>query len=470
MVKFKPDFERRYPRLERVIALIALINLGLVLFNLTYLNLRPVYRQYLPGITQIYDPVKGIVAHPETEYYQAQVDRLKEQLTQNEARSPEIAGSLATLRGLSQRLMTEPAFVSPHGEYALATIQQRLRTRTGQPSARDAFDQFWSAAYLDQQRWQSELAFWDTQVRPFLQANYYRRVNQFGVIVDYFWLIDLPFVLIFLADSLIRILSIRQRRPNLTWVDATWRRWYDVFLLLPFWRWLRVLPVALRLYQVDLLNLEPLRVEAQRDIVVTVGADLVGLAGIEMVNQMQDAIRQGELLNWLSSAVAPSPDRDASTQLVIQDDVMAIANHLYDVSLHRVLPRIQPDVEELVQHSVARTLEQMPGYAQLHHLPGLGQASTQAVQQLSNSVVQGLYHSLAGTLLDAEGKEITHRLQHNLREAIVEEFNQHNTPEEIQSRLLDALEKFKLKYVRALAEAGGEKLAEQAELLHRQIG
>lgn len=468
MVKFKSYFERRYPRLERIIAIVALINLGLVFFDSTYLNLRQVYKQYLPSITRAYDPVKGITVHPRTEVYQTQVDQLQSQLSQYDVRSPQVEDSLLELRNLSQELITERVFVAPNGDYALVTIQHTLQQRTGQPLARDAFNEFWSAGYLEQQGWQQELAFWDDQISPFFQTNYYRRVNALGGPVDYFWLIDLPFMLLFAVDIVLRILSTHRRNPDLIWANVILRRWYDIFLLLPFCRWLRAIPVSLRLYQVDLLDLEPVRAEAQRDIIVTVGTDLAGIVGIEIIEQMQDSIRHGDLIDWVAS-VASQPDETASGEVDPQEEMMAIANHLYDVSMNRVLPRLQPDIEDLVQHSLNRTLKQMPGYPQLHHLPGLGQVSTQLIQQLSNSVVQGLYRSITGPLSDPEGKEITDRLQQNLREAIAEEFNQHKTSHEIQSRLLGVLEKFKYKYVKALAEAGGENLADRSELLHQQI-
>ena len=39
---------------------VALINLWLIIFDLSYLWLRPIYFQYLPAVTRVYDPVKGI--------------------------------------------------------------------------------------------------------------------------------------------------------------------------------------------------------------------------------------------------------------------------------------------------------------------------------------------------------------------------------------------------------------------------
>ncbi len=473
MVKTKPYFDRHYPRLESMVAIIALINLALVAFDLAYLNLRPVYRQYLPAVTHIYDPVKGIVAHPQTALYQAQVEQVKTQIAQADLRfrdgtlreSPEVEASLTKLRALSQQLVSEQAFVQPHGSQALVTIQQALQARTGQASAQEALTQFWSVPYLEQRGWQSELELWDRQIQPFFQANYYRTVNRWGAPTNYFWLIDLPFMLIFAVDIGARIVATRRQHPALTWVEATLRRWYDLFLILPFWRAWRVLPVVLRLYQVDVLNLDPLQAEAQREVIVTIGADIAGISGIAIIEQFQDAIRQGELLNWIALI---DPVVDSSGDIVAEEEMTAIADRLYQVGIDNILPQVQPDIEDLVQHSIAKTLEQMPGYPQIKYLPGLGQVSTQ-VQHLSQSLAQSVYRSIAGSLLDVEGTAITARLQHNLREAIADALSQHNTRHEIESRLVSALEKFKFKYVKGLTESGGETLAEHTELLRRQI-
>jgi hypothetical protein len=405
--------------------------------------------------------------------YQAQVEQVSTQIAQADLQfqdgllreSPAVAASLADLQSLSHQLVSEQVFVEPHGSQALVTIQQALQARTGQASAQEALTQFWSVPYLEQRGWQVELEFWESQIHPFFQANYYRTVNRWGAPTDYFWLIDLPFILIFAIDIGARIVATRRRHPSLTWVEATLRRWYDLFLILPFWRAWRILPVALRLYQVDVLNLEPVQAEVQREVIVTVGADIAGISGIAIIEQLQDAIRQGELLNWIALI---DPVVDSSGDIVAEEEMTAIAHRLYQVGIDTILPQVQPDIEDLVQHSIAKTLEQMPGYPQIKHLPGLEQVSSQ-VQHLSQSVAQSLYRSIAGSLLDAEGTVITARLQHNLREAIATELSQHNTRHEIESRLVSALDKFKYKYVKALAESGGEMLAEHTELLRKQI-
>ena len=43
---------------------VAIVNLGLILFDFTYLTFRPFCLDYAPVVTRIYDPVLGISSHP----------------------------------------------------------------------------------------------------------------------------------------------------------------------------------------------------------------------------------------------------------------------------------------------------------------------------------------------------------------------------------------------------------------------
>ena len=60
---------------ERIMALLAIFNLVLVIFDLAYLPLRDFYFRELPWLTQRYDRVKGIVPHRDTVNYLETVDR-----------------------------------------------------------------------------------------------------------------------------------------------------------------------------------------------------------------------------------------------------------------------------------------------------------------------------------------------------------------------------------------------------------
>ncbi|WP_337886642.1 hypothetical protein [Fischerella thermalis] len=117
-------------------------------------------------------------------------------------------------------------------EKLMQDINQFLRSAA--QSARDAFTSFWSHAYLSQMGWQSEINFFNSQIRPLINSNYYRDIGRFGNFINRFWLIDLPFVIIFALDFLARTFYISRRNPDLNWLEAILRRWYDLFLLLPF--------------------------------------------------------------------------------------------------------------------------------------------------------------------------------------------------------------------------------------------
>jgi len=73
--------------------------------------------------------------------------------------------------------------------------------------------------------------------RPLIQNNY-RGIGENGKFIDNFWLIDLPFVILFGLEFLVRSFYVSRRHAGLTWLEGMLRRWYDIFLLLPFWRWL----------------------------------------------------------------------------------------------------------------------------------------------------------------------------------------------------------------------------------------
>ena len=93
MANVKP-LKRRNLWFERLMAILASVNLSLVLFDLTYVPWRDFYIRNLPQVTQKYDPIKGIEPHRETENYLATVDALIEQVSQTGLRSPQATEKL----------------------------------------------------------------------------------------------------------------------------------------------------------------------------------------------------------------------------------------------------------------------------------------------------------------------------------------------------------------------------------------
>ncbi|MBW4644870.1 MAG: hypothetical protein KME23_18075 [Goleter apudmare HA4340-LM2] len=455
----------RYRWFERLIAILALLNLCLVIFDLTYTSWRDFYLEALPSLTQLYDPIKGIQPHPETQNYLNKVTELEEQVLQTGLQSTPAASLLSELRFLSQQMIGDNPFDVADKSGTLAKIKNEVRLRTNEQSARDAFNSFWSQAYLTQQGLQSEINFFNSQIRPLIASNYYRDIGRFGNFVNRFWLIDLPFVIIFALDYLARTFYISRRDRSLNWLEAMLRRWYDIFLLLPFWRWLRVIPVTIRLYQADLLNLEPVRSQLNHDFAISFAEEITEMVGIQVIDQMQDGIRQGDLARWLFDPETRKP----YVQVNERNEVKVIATRLVNVSVYDVLPQIQPDIEALMHHAIASTLNASPVYQQIQTIPGLNHLPNQLTQKLARDLSQSAYNNLTKALSDPVAAKLTSRLMTNFRDVLEIELQKKHNVQELQSLLIDMLEEIKINYVKSIADSGVEKILEEANQIHYTI-
>ncbi len=449
--------------IRRGIAILAVLNLILVFFDLTYLTARSLYLQVVPGIVQIYDPIKGVHPHPETQRYLEQVGALAIQVAQTGIESASIGASLAELRSSSQQLIQDNPFAE-NSNAILETIQQNLYSRTHAASPFVAFDRFWSQDYLMQAGWLSEFEFWQQQIYPLMNANYYRWVNQFGYTVDYFWLIDLPFTILFAIEFVIRTGATQRRHPELTVLEAALRRWYDLFLIMPVWRWLRLIPVTIRLNQVGLLNLEVFQAEAQRDFAIGFAKELTEIAGIQAIDQIQAAIRRGDALRWLLY-----PDlRRAYIQVNDQNEIEAIANHITEIAVYQVLPQVQPEIETFIYHNLYHIFDQLPGYRQLKSIPGINHFPRQTTEKLAQNLSKQAYQSLKQILADPAMAEATTQLIQNFRAALAAELQKKQNTQVVEELLIDMLEEIKINYVRNITNVGIEQIMDEAERLHRR--
>ena len=251
-------------------AIVATVNLGGVLFDLSYVKGRDFYLRKLPALTQVYDSIKGIEPNRETQNYLNTVNALKEQVSQTGLQSPQAEALLAQMRSLSGEMIENNPFEVANKTGTLEKIKNRLRASIGKESIGEAFCIFWSQGYLSEAGWQQEIDFFNKTIQPLIELNYYRPIGENGEFVDYFWRIDLPFVALFSLEFLARTFYISRRHTGIRWIDAMLWRWYDVFLLLPFWRWLRVIPLTFRLKKAKLLNLESVRQQISQGLVANV--------------------------------------------------------------------------------------------------------------------------------------------------------------------------------------------------------
>lgn len=461
---------------ERLLAVIVAANVCLVLFDLSYVPWRDFwlqgrvqvagfqFRVPLPDITDRYDPIKGIEPYRDTEEYLRNVDLLDETLKQD-PQSPAVSEQLSRLRSLSESMIDENPFQLAGKTGALEKIKNRVRDRQGVESARVAFGQFWSSENFTRDRRETSLAFFNRELRPLLETNYFRGIGENGKFVDHFWRLDLPFQLIFALELLIHVYFVRLRHRSLSWREAFLWNWYDLPLFLPFWRWLRLLPLAVRLEVARLVDFSPLRRQFSRGFVGLVAGELMEVIAVQAIRQVQQGVRHGQ---WLESALHASD----KPYVTVNDtnELEVIARRLAKIIVYQVLPQVQPNFEALLDHSLQSQLHRLPAYQLLHQLPGFNLLPDRLTQQVASGVSQALTTASQGTyqtfaVSDPRSAELLEQLVEQFTQALVTALKDKDTLVELQDLICDFLEEFKINYVKRIAESDFDELLEEAQQL-----
>ncbi|MFN6463612.1 MAG: hypothetical protein RMZ41_017600 [Nostoc sp. DedVER02] len=463
MKKIKSS-KRRNLWFERIMAITATVNLALVLFDLSYVPWRDFYLRKLPQVIQIYDPIKGIEPHRDTKNYLETIDALEEQVSKTGLESSQVDSRLIQISRLSSEMIDSNPFAGVNKSGTLEKIKKRMRSHIGNESAKQSFATFWSQPYLSQKGWDQEIKFFNESIRPLIATNYYRQIGENGEFVDNFWKIDLFFVILFGVELLGRTFFIKRRHPGLSWLEALLWRWYDLFLLLPFWRWLRILPVLVRLDQAHLLNLHPVRKQIHQGIVANFAEELTEVVVVRVINQVQGSIQRGEFTHWLLQQENLRPYIDINNV----NEVEAIASLLVKTIVYQVLPEIQPAIVALLRHNIETVFHQVPVYRNLQNLPGVGHAQTQLSEQLATQITTNLYKTLVSAVEDPVGAKLTSQLVQRFSEALGSEIKEKHVLSEIQSLLFDFLEEIKINYVQRLSQEDIDQIIEQTRQLRTQ--
>jgi hypothetical protein len=483
---------RRNLWFERVMALLALVNLLLVLFDLSYIPLRdfwlqgrikvfgftvgpiqfsgfnlkiplpPVTERY--AVTNLYDPIKGIEPYRDTKEYLQRVDDLESQISKTGMRSPEVEALLQELRRRSVEMVDSNPFQLANKTGTLEKIKNRMRLhvfKSRNASAKDSFRTFWSQNYLATNNPKQELGFFDGEIRPLFETNYYRPIGENGEFVDHFGLIDFPFFVLFGLEFLARTWFISRRHAGVSWRDAMLWRWYDIFLLLPIFRWLRIIPVTIRLNQAQLINLNRIQRQVSQGFVASIAEDLTEVVVVRIINQIQTSIREGDIVKWLSNReVRPYIDINNT------DEVAALTSLMMQLTVYQVLPRIRPDIEALLHHHLEKILNQSPAFQGLQKIPGMEQLQQELTGRLVKEISQAVYDSINSAMEpDPVGDELFRHLIEHLSEALGSEIQAKQTLQKIQSLLTDLLEEIKVNYVERLSEEDFEAVLEQTRAI-----
>ena len=461
---------------DRAVALWAGLNLLLVLFDITYIPLRTFWLQrnltplpqvplvvplsLLPDLTPLYDPVKGIEPHRETQSY-LQAFQLLDQALLAGSTPAQSAAQRRRVVALTEAMINENPFAASGNSGTLEKIKNRLRQRAGNDSAKQAAVQLLGDTWLAQSSWQQERRFWQQQVLPLVATSYWRSIDENGRPTDHFWRIDLLlFQSVFALDILLRMLRMRRRFPGLSWRDALLRRWIDLPLLLPFWRWMRLVPVVERLSQAQLINVEPLRAAVSRAVVSLLALELFEVLALQLVDGTQSLIRSSQWPRWIRSLRSHQSVSGADEQQLV--DLLRLWGPMV---LGQVTPRLAPELQSLVGHALQQQLREVPGGVMV---------PVGVSRQLAGGVVDSLLDLSRGTAQrlarsDDRQSALLQQAIDRFWEELAAALEQAGTLERSQELLCALLQQLKLNYLAQMNRAGIDALMDELDELTAPI-
>jgi len=442
---------------EKVSAIVALIGLLFSLFNLTYVPLRDIYFRYLPSIVKVYDPMKGITDHPFTTEYLSLVKQLDQSFSPSNQLTPKTRELLSTLREKSEEMIENNPFLISQKFSTYARLKRLIREHTGKVDAKVGLFQFWSEDNFQNQGKQ-ELTYFQASIAPLLEKNFYRNVDEYGRFEDKFWRIDLIFIGFFAIELTARTTIMSYRMTGINWFDALLRRWYDWLLLIPLWRWLRILPVLIRLHTSKVINLERILSQVTHEPAAYLADRVSQYLLVRLVNQTKNSVVEGEAANLLLN---PQPYLKVSDA----DKIERLTDRFLALTIYKVLPKVQPDLEALLHYSLRGAFLESDFYQNLQQVPGVENIPNQWLENLSNQLARSSVDVLVSSYEDAEGKELFDRLSSDFKDALKLELQNKETLTEIEKLLGELLEEVKINYIKKSEEADPIETMDEVETL-----
>lgn len=463
--------------------------------QLEFFNLKVRYLVSMYEPVLGYDSVKGIEPFTDTELYLRKVAELRANLELHGLNARGVNPLLADLRNLSAKLIDNNYFERSQRNGTFEEIKHRLKRHVfrnehgntseltptlqlldsigvldllapellwSNLSSTEAFKRFWSYPNFQSGGWQAEMDFFDRQISFMLRSNYYRHVAVNNKPVDRYWLVDLPWAILFGVELLIRIIAMRRTEKISVW-SALARRWYDLFLLLPFLAPLRIITALIRLDRADLISFAKIRAFLRLGLVSSFAEELTQTVVSRAIDRLQTSVVQG----GLQRALLKREDKPKSTYVDLNatNEIKAIANRLIEIVTCRVLPEIKTDLESWLDYQVDKAMHKSSLYQKIARVPLLKRLPQRIKNNLVKQIVtlisenpQKSYLASQVAVPDTVSEELQKRLVEKFIGKLQLELEQGNALEEIESLLGDLLEEIKINYLNRATDDNIKKL------------
>ncbi len=423
--------------------ILAIVNLAWVVFDFSYLELRPQYLKFAPGLVAMYDPVKAMAPHRTTETY---IDRADLTLRRLEAgdRGPGTKALLKEMRERSNALFQEDPFSGAGMSGMFEQVKNRMRRHTKHESAKQGFAYFWTEDNLPSTaKATTEGAFFGSQIRPLLHRNYYRALGEDGKPFNAFWLIDLCFVPFFLAEFILRGLAEVRSNPRYhSWKAYSYAHWFDLFYFVPLVQYVvpfgqsgwihlfRVFSVGNRMRRLGLVN--PVELPQQYAAAVL---DLVAdMVSVRLLSNYQDSVRKFELGQAVGNL---TPEQRAEIRDFFEQHAAMLVRD--------VMPELNYELKLLATMSAREALAISPSYQSFRRIPFVGDWPERHLDEVVAEVVDGAQASLSNAVGSAEYREVVDAMVDRAVASLTLHLTRLKSQETVKALIIDMLEDQKRK-------------------------
>ena len=408
---------------------VVLINLALIVFDLTYLWLRPTYFSYLPVVTRVWDPVLGIEPHPLTEELIKKA-AATEQLFLLDPGSESLYLMLEELSDVTVRVLVENPFERSGQTQELEGIKDGMAQVTGHSTARlsnpEALAEIAFAYWVvPPQQLPQRFSLFDEHLKPLLAVNYFREFDINGRLVNHFWKIDLPFLILFWIEFMVRWVLAVRRRVYARWYFFPIFYWYDLLSLIPVMalrplRLLRVVSIYMRLRQSELSRVgKDFLSRAVAYISNIITEEVSDRVAVRILSEFGEEIADGTHIRIARATVEP---RRQEIQQVLVGQIRAILTDEGTVERFRQLLELNLDnaVEESeslralpLPHIVVKPIVRAVGEVILDTTLETIEATLdspegeEAVSAVAGSILEALFYGPAVAELESLTKDIS---------------------------------------------------------------
>jgi hypothetical protein len=286
-------------------------------------------------------------------------------------------------------------------------------------------------------------------------------VDDYGHFIDDFWCIDSLFIGFFAIELFTRTTIMSYRISGINWFDALLRRWYDWFLIIPIWRWLRLIPVLVRLHTSKVIDFERILSQVTYEPAAYLSDRVSQYLLVRIINQARSSVVEGEAAQFLLN---PQPYLKVSEA----NKVEILTDRLLALTIYKVLPKVQPDVEALLHYALRGAFLESDFYKNLQQVPGVENLPDAWLETLSSQLAKSSVEVLVSSYEDAEGQALFDQLSSDFKAALREELQNKETLPEIEKLLGELLEELKINYIKKSETTDPIETMEEVEKLNQK--